>query len=71
MKNFTDEEKHCLLIGFMEVLCPWPSRYKVTEEAEFKPDVQHHYYLTGRGLGFIVLMFVLVAIVKLAQVLFW
>ena len=51
----TPEERHAFAIGFFEVLCPWrphcwlgPNNY---------PSIQseYHYYVAGRGLGFIAL----------------
>ena len=47
----SNEERHSFLIGLFEVLCPWPARYRITEESEFKPFKEHHYYLAGRWIG--------------------
>ena len=67
MKNsFTQEELHSFLTGLFETLCPWPSRYKLKEkEAEYTPYREFHYYLGGRGVGFILLLLILVGIAKL------
>jgi hypothetical protein len=48
----TCEEWHALVIGFCEVLCPWPPR-QATIEIELAKAIwsEHHYYLFGRALG--------------------
>jgi len=48
----SSEELHAFLIGLFEVLCPWKPRYPMTDQAEFKPDREYHYYLAGRAAGF-------------------
>lgn len=50
------EERHSFLIGLFEVLCPWPARYKITRQTEFKPFREHHYYLAGRWIGLRILV---------------
>ena len=60
----TPKERHAFLIGFSEVLCPWPPRIKY-EDDEVKGE--HHYYGIGRGAG--VIAWILLA--KLIHLLFW
>lgn len=66
IKNFLDtpEEWHSLVIGFFEVLCPWPPRTWLSGEALDKLLGEYHYYMTGRGLGFLALVILLLGIVK-------
>ena len=61
----TWKERHTFLIGFFEVLCPWPSHYHLTLEQ--KGDIRHeyHYYMAGRALGFIALLLILIVLAKL------
>jgi hypothetical protein len=64
----TPEEWHAFVIGFFEILCPWPARYKMS--ADYYKDVidnEHHYYLAGRAAA----VMVWIAIAKLIQVIFW
>ena len=41
----THEEWHAFVIGFCEVLCPWPPRHSINSE--------YHYYVFGRAMGVI------------------
>jgi len=63
----TGEEWHAFLIGFFEVLCPWPERHPMKEDYFFHIEDEHHYYLGGRALA--VLAWIIIA--KLIQVIFW
>jgi hypothetical protein len=63
----TPEEWHALIIGFFEALCPWPSRYHLTDAEKAPLRKEYHYYMTGRGLGFPVLLLILVGTAKLIQ----
>ena len=56
----TREEWHALVIGFYEVLCPWPPRHRyvhaglwVPEELEEQIVSEYHYYMFGRAIGVI------------------
>jgi len=60
--KFTPVEIHAFLIGFFEVLCPWKPRYPMTDQAEFKPDIEYHYYLAGRVAGFFSLMLIILGL---------
>jgi hypothetical protein len=55
----TPEEWHSLVIGFFEVLCPWPPRIKLLTPVNKYLQGEYHYYLTGRGAGFIALLCVI------------
>jgi len=65
-------EFHAFIIGFFEVLCPWPANrphrkdtaLDAVDEAISK---EYHYYLGGRGAG--VIAWIIIA--RLIQVLFW
>ena len=52
-RNFLDtyQEWHALVNGFCEVVCPWPTRYKPSEENEKDIADEFHYYQFGRVLG--------------------
>ena len=74
----TSEEWHAFLIGFFEVLCPWPPWVRIpspsTGEGKGEGDNpseaisnEHHYYLGGRASGVLVWL----AIAKLIQVVFF
>jgi len=62
----TGEEWHAFLVGFFEVLCPWPPRTPVPSPQSPVSD-EYHYYLGGRASGVIAWL----AIAKLIQVIFW
>ncbi len=55
----TPEEWHAFVIGFFEVLCPWPPRTQQTPQTQQALNSEYHYYLTGRGAGFIALLCVI------------
>jgi len=62
----TSEEWHAFLIGFFEVLCPWPPRIPVPSP-QSPVSTEYHYYLGGRAAAVIAWL----AIAKLIQVVFW
>lgn len=45
------QEWHALVEGFCEVLCPWPAKHQLTGQLLDDLKADHHYYMTGRGLG--------------------
>lgn len=61
----TWEERHAFLIGFFEVLCPWPPRTSAVADVSSPLKGEYHYYLAGRGIGFPVLLLILAALAKL------
>jgi len=61
----TPEEWHALLIGFFEVLCPWPSRYHLTMKPMGELLKEYHYYMAGRALGFVTLLLILIGLANL------
>lgn len=68
--NFTGEELHAFLIGFFEVLCPWRPRWLMSLDYDSPLKGEYHYYLAGRGIGFIALLLILITLCKLTEVLF-
>ena len=62
----TPEEWHAFLIGFFEILCPWPPRIPVPSP-QSPVSTEYHYYLGGRASGVIAW----IAIAKLIQVVFF
>jgi hypothetical protein len=53
INNFlnTYQEWHALVVGFSEVLCPWPARHKPSQENRKDIEDEYHYYMWGRTLG--------------------
>ena len=47
----TSEERHALVIGLCEVLCPWPPKCHCEQSEAISQE--YHYYLAGRALGVI------------------
>ena len=60
-------EWHAFVIGFFEVLCPWKAYYKNNIPNPPCLKDEYHYYLAGRGIGFIALLFLLVLITKFTK----
>jgi len=63
----TGEEWHAFLVGFFEVLCPWPSSQPMQSKYYDSIAKEHHYYLAGRASG----VLAWIAIAKLIEVIFW
>jgi len=61
----TPEEWHAFLMGYFEILAPWPPRYKLDPPAYLKDE--QPYYHAGRGCGIISW----IGIAKAVQVLFF
>jgi hypothetical protein len=53
INNFLDtyQEWHALVVGFSEVLCPWPARHGPSRENRKDIEDEYHYYMWGRTLG--------------------
>jgi len=52
----THQEWHALVEGFAESFCFWKPRHKLTGELLKDLQGEHHYYMTGRVVGFIALI---------------
>ena len=63
--GFTGDELHAFVIGFFEVLCPWEARYIPFNIPPSPVKGEEHYYLAGRGIGFIALLLILTGLAKL------
>jgi len=63
----TSVELHAFLIGFFEVLCPWKPQHQITDQAEYQPAKEYHYYLAGIAAGFISLALILIILCKLGK----
>ena len=61
----TMDELHAFVIGFFEVLCPWKPFRSMPLEYPSPLMGEYHYYLAGRGIGFITLLLILIALAKL------
>lgn len=49
--KFTQKERHAVLLGFFEIIAPWPPLYKLDPPAYLKDE--QHYYHGGRAAGVI------------------
>jgi len=58
----TPSERHAFVVGFFEVLCPWKPRVPISPDYPFDIKDEYHYYLAGRGAGFIALWCVLIVV---------
>jgi len=54
------DELHSFTVGFFEVLCPWKPRYDELLPMPKYLEKEVHYYLAGRGAGFIALLCVII-----------
>jgi len=63
----TYEEWHAFIIGFCEVLCPWPASFKINRSVKKSLAPEYHYYAAGRGCGLVALLGVII----LAKKLLW
>lgn len=62
----TTEERHALVIGLCEVLCPWPPYFKGMPTHECTDlKLEFHYYMLGRALGIMAWFGLAVAIKKI------
>lgn len=61
----TEEEFHAFVIGFFESIHFLKPFIKPTLESEFVIYGEYHYYIFGRALGFIALLFIILLLVKL------
>jgi len=63
----TSDELHAFAIGFFESLCPWPPFRGMPLDYPSPLKGEEHYYLAGRGCGFIALLLILLGLIKLAK----
>ncbi len=59
------QEWHACVIGFCEVLCPWPPRHSINSIDSINSE--YHYYMFGRAMGVIAWLI----IAKIIQEAFW
>ena len=54
-KEFLNDFKewHALVIGFCEGVCPWWTRYKISDDLKKQVEEEFHYYVVGRVIGVI------------------
>lgn len=69
LKTFlsTPKEWHALVIGFCEVLCPWRPRYHHSTSLPECIKGEYHYYVTGRALGFVAFVILLLLVSKFVK----
>jgi len=65
--NLTSDELHAFAIGFFESLCPWKPIIGMPIDYPSPLKGEYHYYLAGRGTGFIALLLILLGLIKLAK----
>lgn len=65
--QFTTDELHAFVIGAAETFCPWKPRHPMSLEYNSPLKGEYHYYLVGRGTGFITLLVILIALAKLIK----
>jgi len=63
------DECHAFVIGFFEVLCPWKPHYHLRVATPDCLEHEYHYYLAGRGAGFIALLLIFIGLAKLTSFL--
>jgi len=61
----TSAEWHAFVIGFCEVLCPWPPKWHCERSEAISSE--YHYYQFGRAIGVIAWLI----IAKIIQEAFW
>lgn len=52
----TTQEWHAFIIGFGEVMPPWPPHHNLWNAAARDVSNEYHYYMAGRTLGFFLLL---------------
>lgn len=45
------QEWHASVVGFCEVICPWPARHQPAQQNQKDIEDEYHYYMFGRALG--------------------
>ena len=63
----TSDELHAFVIGFFEILCPWPANIAMHSNYSSPLKQEYHYYLVGRGAGFITLLCVITLFIWLIK----
>lgn len=63
----TPDERHAFIIGFCELLPPWPAYEEPWYKGRHDVGNEYHYYRSGRTCGAITLIFLLALVKKL----FW
>jgi hypothetical protein len=65
-------EWHALVIGFCEVLCPWPPHFKLaSQDLTNQVADEYHYYLFGRAFGVITWLAIAILLGRIIQELFF
>jgi hypothetical protein len=65
-------EWHAFVIGFCEVLCPWPPRFKlVSQDITNQVADEYHYYLFGRTIGVITWLGIALGIATIIKEVFF
>ena len=69
IRNFMDtyQEWHAFVEGFSESFCFWRARIEPSEELLNDIKSEHHYYVFGRVIGFILLVVLGVFVIKILK----
>ena len=59
------EEWHAFVIGFCEILCPWPPRHPINSTNSINSE--YHYYTFGRAIGVIAWLIIATSIISLLR----
>jgi hypothetical protein len=73
-KAFLDcyREWHAFAIGFCEVLCPWPPRFKLaSQDLTNQVADEYHYYLFGRAVGVLAWLAIAILLGRIIQEVFF
>ncbi len=60
----THEEWHAFVEGFCDGFCVWKTQCQMSSELQVSTAKEHHYYNSGRVLGFISLVVFAIGTVK-------
>jgi len=63
----THQEWHALVEGFCETFCFWRANYEPSKELLKDLKSEHHYYATGRAVGFLSLVGLGLLVIKVLR----
>jgi len=61
----TGDEFHTAVIGYCEVMCPYPPVIACSEAVKEVAGKEYHYYAFGRAMGLISWVAIIIASIKL------
>jgi len=63
----TPAERHIFLLGYFEVLCPWPPRVPMPKDYHWPVKSEYHYYLGGRAAALFTWLPIILEMIKLIK----